>query len=205
MIPRWLEWARQLQATAQNGLAYSQNPFDIERFHQVRQVAAEIMAAHTGRQTDVVTGIFENETGYATPKLDARGVVFKKGRILLVKELADGGWTLPGGWVDVNETPSQSVEREVLEESGYQVKARKLLALYDRNLHGHPPYMFHIYKMFFLCDLLGGEGTTSAETGGADFFAPNNLPPLSTPRTTREEIERFFIHLKNPDLPTDFD
>ena len=169
-------------------------------------MAAEITAAHTGMQTEFVAGIFDNEAGYATPKLDARGVVFSQGRILLVNELVDGGSSLPGGWVDINKTlPAQAVEREVLEESGYQVKASKLLALFDRNLHGHPPYMFHIYKMFFLCDLLGGEGTTSMETGGADFFAPDNLPPLSTPRTTIEEIERIFFHMQNPDLPTDFD
>ncbi|MCC6146614.1 MAG: NUDIX hydrolase [Anaerolineaceae bacterium] len=201
----WLKWAQQLQALAQNGLAYCQNPFDIERFQSIRDIAAEIVATHSKASYTDIKDLFDSEAGYATPKIDVRGVVFRNNKVLLVKELVDGGWTFPGGWVDVNESPSESVEREVLEESGYQVRASKLLALYDRNKHGHPAYIFHIYKLFFLCELLGGEGKTSLETGGAQFFNREDLPPLSTARTTQEEINRFFEHLQHPEWPTDFD
>lgn len=202
---KWLKWARELQALAQNGMTYSQNPFDIERYKAIQRIAAEIVSDHSEIESSVIKDLFDADAGYKTPKVDVRGVVFKDQKILLVKELIDGGWTLPGGWVDVNEPPSEAVEREVWEESGYEVKANKLLALYDRNKHGHSPYIFHVYKLFFQCDLLGGEGTTSIETGGTGFFGLDEIPPLSIARTTEEEIHRFFEHQNHPDWPTDFD
>jgi ADP-ribose pyrophosphatase YjhB (NUDIX family) len=202
---RWLFWARRLEALAQNGLTYSTNVFDIERFHQVQKIAAEIFSESGKTDLDKVEKIIQIEEGYATPKIDIRGVVFQDGKILLVKELADGGWTLPGGWVDVEDSPSSAVEREVLEESGFQVKARKLLAVYDRNLHGHPAYIFHLYKIFFLCELQGGGPEDSIETTGAAFFAENEIPPLSIARTTPEILARMFEHYRHPEWPADFD
>ncbi len=201
----WLEWAQRLQSIAQSGLTYNPNPFDIERYEQVRAVAAEILAQHTGAEYTAVLDLLERQTGYATPKIDVRGVVFQGDSILLVKELSDGGWTLPGGWVDVNERPSRAVEREVFEESGYQVRAVKLLALFDRALHGHPPHVFSIWKHFFLCELTGGAPADSIETAGARFFPRETIPPLSIQRTTMEEIEGMYAHHANPGRATDFD
>jgi ADP-ribose pyrophosphatase YjhB (NUDIX family) len=203
--PRWLEWGQKLSALARAGLTYTENKFDVERFHAISAIAAEILAEHAGVDDSVIKSILDNQAGYQTPKLDARGAVFKEDKILLVNELSDGGWTLPGGWMDVDETPSEAVAREVREEAGYIVRASKLAMVYDRRLHGHPPYMFHAYKLFFICDLLGGEATTSIETDGAEFFALDALPPLSLGRTTIEEIERCYAHQRQPDLPTDFD
>jgi len=203
--PGWLEWAQKLQSIAQNGLNYSSNPYDKLRYEEVNRIAAQILSAHTNLSEDQVVEIFDSQAGYATPKVDVRGVVFLNGNILLVKELSDGGWTLPGGWVDVGEPPSRAVEREVFEESGFIVQADKLLAVYDRNLHGHPAHPFHIYKLFFRCIITGGAPADSIETAQASFFPENEIPPLSTGRTTHQQILRFFQHLRNPDEPTDFD
>lgn len=203
--PKWLEWAQRLQFITQSGLTYCTNPFDVERYHQVREVAAEILAEYTASDMTAINNLLEGQTGYATPKIDARGVVFQGDSILLVKELSDGGWTLPGGWVDVNERPSLAVEREVFEESGYRVRAVKLLALFDRNLHGHPPHAFSIWKHFFLCELTGGAPADSIETAGAQFFAYDAIPPLSIQRTTMEELDCMYEHHKDPGRPTDFD
>jgi len=205
-IPKWLEWAQTLQSLAQAGLTYSPNPFDIERYQHIRQVAAEIISTYTQADLPVIQTLFEQQSGYTTPKVDVRAVVFRDNKILLVKELLDHGlWTLPGGWVDVNEPPSHAAEREAWEESGYQVKAEKLLAVYDRNQHGFPPYLFHTYKMFILCRLVGGAPATSIETGGAEFFAEESLPPLSVARTTPQVIQRMFEHHRHPEWATDFD
>lgn len=204
-MPAWFNWAQRLQSIAQAGLTYTQNVFDVERYHQTQQIAAEILAAGTDAPLQQVQGLLSVEAGYATPKLDVRGVVIRDGKILLVKELSDGCWTLPGGWVDVGEGPSTAAEREVWEESGYEVRAVKLLALYDRNLHDYPPFVFHTYKMIFLCDLLGGSPTTSIETGGAEFFGENEIPPLSVERVTPQVLTRLFELARHPDWPTDFD
>jgi len=204
--PRWLTWSQRIQAIAQIGLQYAQNPFDGERYRELSHIAGEMMAEHTHADVDEVKMVFNAQSGYATPKLDIRGVVFKEGKLLLVRELMDGGrWTLPGGWVDINEPPSLAVEREVREEAGVIVKAKKLLALYDNNRRGHPPYLFHIYKLFFLCELIAESTPSPLETADPTFFSLEELPELSPARVTPEEIARMFDHLKDPQLPTDFD
>ena len=205
MEPNWLTWARKIQAIGQNGLAYSKDPFDIERFKELRELALEILQNYTDSDLPRIRDLFAGEHGHATPKVDVRGVVFNEDAILLVRERADGKWTLPGGWVDVNESPSESVVREVFEESGYQTKALKLLACYDRNRHPHPPHPYHIYKLFFSCEILGGSPCTSSETDGVDFFKQDAIPELSTGRVTSAQINRFFEFLRSPELPTDFD
>lgn len=202
----YVKWVQELQAIAENGLTYSENPFDIERFKQVRKVAAEMASHASGLPLEKTIALFEAETNYATPKIDVRGIVFdEQRRILLVQERADENWTAPGGWVDVNEPPSESVTREIWEESGFKTKAVKLLAVYDKQKHNHPVHWPHSYKMFFLCELIGGEATTSIETLDVRFFEKDALPTLSTPRITKEQILRFYEHLANPDWPTDFD
>lgn len=209
--PRWLRWAQSLQAIAQSGLTYTQDPFEIERYQQVREIAAQMIEAHCDLRAEQLVDLFAAETGYATPKVDVRGVVFRPDpssghdSILLVRELRDGLWTLPGGWADVGDSPAEATVREVYEESGYQARAVKLLACYDRNKHGHPPYGFHIYKLFFQCQLLGGEASGSIETADAGFFCEDEIPALSLPRVTPEQIARFFAHRRHPEWPTDFD
>lgn len=175
--PRHLRWARELQALAQTGLAFSKDPYDQERYHAARALAIEMLAVIGAAETPVIAQLFEGETGYATPKVDVRGAVFREEQILLVREVTDGMWALPGGWADVNASPRENVEREIFEESGYEAKVTKLAAVYDRLKHPHvPPHPFHIYKMFFICTLTGGEAKTSVETSEIGFFGEDNLP-----------------------------
>jgi ADP-ribose pyrophosphatase YjhB (NUDIX family) len=202
---KWLAWAQALQAHAQNGLTYTTNPFDAERFERIRDIAAEMMAAGTESDPPILHDLFDRQSGYMTPKLDIRGVIYRDDKILLVNELADGKWTLPGGWVDINESPSEAVEREVYEETGYLVKAKRLLALYDRNKHGHPNFIFHLYKVFIQCELTGGSPSASLETGASAFYADHDYPPLSIARTTPEVLARLFHLCRNPQLPAEFD
>ncbi len=205
MGPKWIEWAKRLQAIAQTGLTYAKDPFDIERYESVREVAAEIVAAHSNLELNYVRELFVSEVGHATPKVDVRGAVFRGDTILLVKERQDGRWTLPGGWADINESPSEAVVREVYEESGYRTRAVKLLALYDRNKHAHAPYPYHAYKLFFQCELLGGAPSPSLETDDVAFFGKDEIPELSLLRVTPAQVARLFEHYRHPDWPTDFD
>jgi ADP-ribose pyrophosphatase YjhB (NUDIX family) len=207
MEPKWLQWAKELQAIAQIGLAYpSGDPFDAERYARIREIAAEILSSNADPGERVFLELFERETGYATPKVDVRGVVFRSEEILLVKEAADGRWTLPGGWADVNESPGECVAREVREESGFEVRPVRLLSVWDRSRHGHvPAFPFHVYKLFFLCDLVGGEARASFETSDVGFFTEDSLPELSVSRVTERQIRRLFEHWQYPGLPADFD
>lgn len=205
MTPRGLEWAQRLQALAQNGLTFVKDPFDQERYEAIRDIAAEMMAAQTETDFAVIKGLYAQETGYTTPKIDSRGAVFRDDRILLVRERSDGRWSLPGGWIDVNESPGEAIVREIREETGYETRALKLLAIFDKNKHDHPPTIYHTYKLFFHCELIGGSPTHTLETDGVDFFPADALPELSVNRVTARQIARLFEHYRHPDWPTDFD
>jgi ADP-ribose pyrophosphatase YjhB (NUDIX family) len=201
-----LRWARSLQAIAQSGLAYDPSTYDEERYAQVRRVAAEMLADPDQLDATGVEGLFASQHGHATPKLDVRGAVFAGDAILLVQEAGDLGWSLPGGWVDVGESPSEAVEREVLEESGYRTRAVKLIGLYERDRHASRPHVWHIWKASFLCELVDDDQLPlGAETTQARFFAPDELPRLRYSRASEWQIERCFAHHGEPGLPTEFD
>lgn len=205
--PDWLGWAREIQAIAQTGLTFAADPYDRERYAALQSLAARIMADSGGSDLTRVAELFAAQEGYATPKIDVRGAVFDaEGRILMVREVLDGGrWTLPGGWGDVNLTPAENVAREVFEESGFEVRVRKLAAVWDRTRQGHGASPFSAYKLFFLCDIAGGAAATSLETSEVAFFAEAALPAdLSTGRVLPHQLHRMFAHRRDPGLPTDF-
>jgi len=200
-----ITWAQTLQALAQNGLAYTKDHYDRERFIALRQIAGEILSASAFNVDPDLIENFTREAGYATPKIDVRAAVFDRDQLLLVKERSDGKWSLPGGWADVGSSPSAAAIREVHEESGYTVAVKKLAALYDRNLQGHPPMAYHVYKVFFICELQGGSPQTDSETEAVSFFREDALPSLSLPRVTPKQIEHLFGHYRHPEWPTSFD
>jgi ADP-ribose pyrophosphatase YjhB (NUDIX family) len=200
-----LAWARKVRAVAQNGLTFSKDPYDLQRYRELSELAESVLHTELGIAQPSAAQFWKGELGYATPKVEVRGAVFAEGRVLLVRERSDGRWTLPGGWVDVNDSPAHAVEREILEESGYRARAVKLAALFDKNRHPHPPSVHHIYKLMFLCELLGGSATVSQETDAVDFFALDALPELSRGRILESQIARLYQHQLQRELPTDFD
>ena len=203
-MTKQIEWAKQIAAIAKTGQFYARNDYDAERYDQLLGIAAEMLAAASGEATAALKLILERDDGYITPKVDVRGAVFRAGKILMVREAVDGLWTLPGGWADVGDSPSQAVEREIREESGYHAKAIKLLAVQDRKLR-HPPSLNEVYKLAFLCELKGGQARTSSETTAVAWFSEDEIPPLSLGRVTASQIKRWFQHWRSPGLPTDFD
>lgn len=204
MSTQWLKWAQKIQSISQIGLEYSKDKFDLERFEELKNLSIEIISEHSLHDHEIIKDIISDQQGYATPKIDVRGVVFKNDKILLVKERSDGKWTLPGGWADINLSASENVRKEIEEESGYTVKVIRLLAVYDREKHPHvPKYLFHIYKMFFLCEIVGGEPKPNLEIDEIDFFDKSNLPELSIRRITPEQIFRMY-ELRSLEK-TDFD
>lgn len=203
--PRWLEWAREIQALSQTGSHYSENEYQRERYHRLVEIAAEIVNEHSDLENGPLIDVFHAQSGYATPRVDVRGAVFQDGKLLLVRERADGGWTMPGGWADVGDVPSEAAEREVWEEAGFHVKARKVIGVYDANRVG-PLELFHAFKIIFLCELVSGEARSSNETSEVRFFGPDEIPDaLSGERTRPRQILDAFSALNHPDIPTVFD
>lgn len=203
-MSKQVEWAQQIAALAKTGLHYTHNDYDGERYRALLDIAAQMLADAAHADAAEVALLLAADDGYITPKVDVRGAVFMDDKILLVREAADGLWTLPGGWADVGDAPSQAVEREIREESGYETKAVKLLALEDRRRR-HPPLIHAVYKVAFLCELIGGAAQTSSETTAVGWFGEDEIPPLSLGRVTARQIRRWFQHYRQPDLPSEFD
>ncbi len=202
---QWLEWAKRIQALSQNGLTFSKDVFDIERYEELRKISVEIISEYSELEMSKIEDLFTNEIGYQTPKVDVRGVVFKDEQILMVKEKKDDKWALPGGFCDVGLSPSENVVKEIKEESGYDVIPIRLLAVLDKNKHPHPPDPYHYYKIFILCEIIGGEATVGIETSSIQFFSENSLPKLSTSRITESQIHSLFEFLRMPEKETLFD
>jgi ADP-ribose pyrophosphatase YjhB (NUDIX family) len=203
--PRLLLWAREIQALAQTGYEFAKDDYQKDRCRRLMEIAAEMVSENSGLEFISVATAFKDQLGYATPKVDVRAAVFDQGRLLLVREVEDGAWTMPGGWADVGDVPSKAAEREAREEAGFLVKARKVIGVYDAN-RIRPLQLFHAFKVVFLCDLVGGEARSSRETSEVGFFSRGEIPPqLSGERTRARHIQDAFAALQDPSLPTVFD
>jgi ADP-ribose pyrophosphatase YjhB (NUDIX family) len=199
-----LRWARQLYSISQAGLTYCKNDYDLERYHQLQDLAAEILASRSTFSETDARHSFSMQAGYATPKIDVRGAVIQDGKILLIQEKADGKWALPGGWADIGDTPAQTVAREVWEESGFKVSVDKVIAIYDGN-HIAPLEFYQSFKLIFRCSISDGQPQTSYETLAVGFFDLNDLPPLSLLRTNLAMLQEVFAHDQDPTRQTAFD
>lgn len=202
---QWLKWATEIQALAQNGLTYTKDVFDKERFERLRDISAEILSAYSGLKIEKVQNLFCNESGYQTPKLDTRAAIFKDDKILLVKE-KNGTWSLPGGWVDFNQSIKNNTEKEVAEEAGLTVRAKRLIALQDRNLHNLPPYAYGVCKVFVECEVIGGVFKPNSETVASKYFAIDELPEnMAVEKCSAEQVKLCFTAHNNPAWEVQFD
>ena len=203
-MEKWLKLAIEIQSLAQNGLEYSNNVYDIERYKRLRELAAEMLEMKTGISVEKVKDLFCNETGYQTPKLDTRAAIFKDNKILLVHE-NNGTWSLPGGWVDVLETVKSNTIKEVKEETGLDVITKKIIAIQDRNKHNKPIYAYGVCKIFVLCDVIGGKFEKNIETTETEYFSIDNLPLLAEEKNNKEQIEMCFRAAKDENWKVEFE
>ncbi len=200
-----LSWAKRLQAIAQAGLTFSKDEFDRERYDEILSISTEMLQAYVSITDDEVRSRIELDPGYPTPKNDVRGVVFQDDAILLVKEKKDQRWALPGGFCEVNLSPSENIVKEIEEEAGIKTIPFKLLALLDKHKHNHPADMYHYYKIFIQCEAVAGQLSAGVETSEAAFFQEDKLPELSLSRNTKQQIQLMFEYKRNPNKPTLFD
>jgi ADP-ribose pyrophosphatase YjhB (NUDIX family) len=205
MKNKWLKWASELQSIAQAGLTFSTDNYDRDRYEKIRTLSVEILHEYTDVDHDKIRDLFASETGYQTPKVDIRAVVFKGEQILMVKEKIDGNWSLPGGWADVNTSVSESAVRECLEEAGAVVIPKRIIAVHLANRHNNAYFPYTIYKIFVECELVKFRFMENTETLEADFFFIDSLPPLSTTRNTKDQIEICFEAKKHKIFETIFD
>ncbi len=205
MSRQWLDWAKELQAIGQIGLAYSKDKYDLERFQRIRDISAEILSLHTEIKAEVIRDLFANETGYNTPKVEVRAVVLKDNQVLLVKEEGDGRWSLPGGWADIQYSIAENVKKECMEESGVAVHPEWILAVYDRKKHHETPFPYEVYCVFVACRYVGGSHQENIETTDSGFFPLDQLPDLSVGRNTYDQLYQCVEAIRQNNRITYFD
>ena len=198
---KWLDWAVELQSLAQAGLFYGRDAYDRERYQRVREIAAEMVVQQSELPVERVRGLFCNETGYQTPKLDTRAAIFEDGKILLVRE-NDGRWSLPGGWVDVNVSVGENAVKEVREEAGLEVTADRVIAVQDRAKHNLPVYAYGVCKIFVLCTKVRGAFQANIETTESRYFAEDELPELAEEKNNAEQVRMCFRAMRDPNWTT---
>ena len=197
---------KQIKAISETGLVYATDPYARERYEELKQISLKLMAHMADSSIEVLQDFFMPEKDYPTPKVDVRGFVLNdKDEILMAKESVDGKWTIPGGWADIGNTPSEIAVKEIQEETGMETEAVRLLAVYDKQVHPHPPEPYYIYKLIFLCRIVGGELKAGFDMLGADFFSLDNLPELSTDRILEDQLKHLFKLTKSMEYEVYFD
>lgn len=199
-----LEWAKELQSIAQAGLFYGRDVYDRERYQRIREIAAQMLAMRADLPMDEVVRVFCSDTGYQTPKVDSRAAIFRDGRILLVQE-NDGRWSMPGGWCEYNLAPADNAVKEAKEEAGVDVTVKKLIAVHDKNKHNPKPYLFGVIKIFYLCELTGGEFASNIETTASGFFGPDELPELAEEKCSADQVRMCFEACTSENWVVQFD
>lgn len=193
MQPKWLLWAKQLQSLSQAGIEFTQNPYDRERYEQIRALSIEILHEYTAIDNTKLINLFANESGYQTPKLDVRAAIFNEdNKILMIREKVDNKWALPGGWADIELSIRENIVKESFEEAGAEINPKRIIAIFDRNRHVNDDFPYSAYKIFVECDLISAKFTANIETLEPGFFTLATLPELSEGRNTKEQIEVCF-------------
>lgn len=200
------EKIKRIQALAETGLEFNENSYDRERYTELHEISLQILSQMTDIPVEKITTVISDKNGYKTPKVDVRAVVFnEKKQILLIQEKADNCWAMPGGWADVGYSPAEVAVKECFEEAGLKVEPVKLLAVLDKQKQKMPPAFEYVYKIFLLCRKLNDNISVGTETSDVGWFDENDLPVLSTPRNTIDQVKMMFQFQKGEKTEPVFD
>ncbi|WP_437919960.1 NUDIX hydrolase N-terminal domain-containing protein [Sphingobacterium sp. LRF_L2] len=190
---------KKMKALADTGLVYSQDDYNRERYEELKEITLTLMADMAGVELKKFKDFYVPVVDYPTPKVDVRAFILNENNeVLLVQEKQDSCWSLPGGWADIGSTPKESVLKEIYEEIGHHANVERLIAVFDKKVHPHPPQPFYVYKMVFLCSLTdaGKDFKIAFDTLDVQYFSINNLPPLSQDRIVESQIKLLFDQLQ---------
>ncbi|HPF52607.1 MAG TPA: NUDIX hydrolase N-terminal domain-containing protein [Draconibacterium sp.] len=202
----YFEKLKRLHSLAEIGLEYSEIDYDRERYQEIKDLSLEMLERLTKVPVEQIVPVIEERNGYRTPKVDVRAVVFnEEGKILLIREMVDNCWALPGGWSDISYSPSEVAEKECEEEAGLKVKAKRLLAVMDKQKQGMPPQFEYIYKLYILCEKISDAISPGTETTGVGWFNENEFPELSLPRVNEKQLKMMFEYYRGERTEVYFD
>ena len=194
-----LNFAKRLKSISDIGMLYSKDEYDRERYHEIMEISYALMqGATTAAELSSLKDLFLVNKEYPTAKVDIRALIIKDGTVLLVKESTDNKWSLPGGWADIGYSPKEVLIKECKEETGLEVIPQKLLAIFDKRFHPHPPQPFYVYKMIFHCKAISTVISKGFDVLDVQYFDINNLPALSTDRILQSQVKLVFEKAMTP-------
>lgn len=189
----FLNEIKRLKSIADAGLLYSKNEYDKERYQELQDISFNLLNKFSGLSVQDLKFMLPRAKDYPTAKVDIRGLAISNGnKILLVQESIDGKWSLPGGWGDIGYSPKETIIKEFKEETGLDVIAERLLAVFDKKMHPHPPQPFYVYKMVFYCKIISAEITKGFDVLDVQLFNIENLPELSEDRILKSQVELLY-------------
>jgi len=200
-----LNFAKRLKSISDIGMLYSKDEYDRERYNEIMEISYQLMQGATGTELSSLKELFLLNKDYPTAKVDIRALVIKDDAVLLVKESADNKWSLPGGWADIGYSPKEVLIKECKEETGLEVIPQKLLAIFDKRFHPHPPQAFYVYKMIFHCKAVSTDISKGFDVLDVAYFDINNLPALSTDRILESQVKLAFEKAMMPNSEAYFD
>ena len=206
MNKSFLEDLKRIKSIADIGLLYHKDEYDKERYEELQAIALRLLSRISSHDAEALKAVFPPVKDYPTAKVDIRALILSPDKkVLLVQEQSDGRWSLPGGWAEVGFTPSETVVKECKEETGLVVVPKKLLAVFDKRMHPHPPEPHYVFKMVFWCEGLPGEVDKGFDVLDVGYFAVNDLPPLSENRILASQIQSVYEKVVNGNDEVYFD
>jgi len=196
----FLNHIKRLKSIADTGLLYCKNEYDKERYIELQEISFELLSHFSGLKLEELRFMLPPSKDYPTAKVDIRGMALSTDhKILLVKESIDGKWSLPGGWADIGFSPKETIVKEFKEETGLDVVPQKLLAVFDKKMHLHPPQPFYVYKMIFHCAVTSSDIIKGFDVLDVQYFDIDNLPELSEDRILKSQIELLYKKIMTAD------
>ena len=184
------DFAKYLQrmiAVTDTGLTFTKDPFDRERYEDLRSLLGEMLNQASDLDAEEVAEVLKPTSAYATPLMDVRAWIIEDEKICLVRGQGENDWALPGGFGEVGYSPTENILKEIEEETGFEAKVERLLDVFDTNRFQLQSKQYA--KFVFECKLLDGQFQKNQEIAALQFFAIDQLPALSEKRITKEQIE----------------
>ncbi|MEL0445969.1 NUDIX hydrolase [Streptococcus pneumoniae] len=183
----FVKYLQRMIALTDTGLTFTKDPFDRERYEDLRGLLSEMLNQASDLDAEELAEVLKPTSAYATPLMDVRAWIVEDEKICLVRGQGENDWALPGGFGEVGYSPTENILKEIEEETGFEAKVERLLAVFDTNRFQLQSKQYA--KFVFECKLLDGQFQKNQEIADLQFFAIDQLPNLSEKRITKEQIE----------------
>lgn len=188
----YLQILLKIHSISRIGLLYSKDPYALENYEEIRKITIE--AIENFNNLSFERPLYFERDIYPTPNLSTRTIIFNENHeLLMVQEAKNGLWSLPGGWIDLYDSPSEGAKKECLQEAGAEVEIINLLGIKDVSQYSSSK--LSEFVIVFEGRLKSFVQEHCHETSDVRFFPLDKLPPLSN-KLYKEVMDAFLTALE---------